>query len=102
MYENQRAEASEIDFSDIAEMTMSTGPTAAFSLAKSSKLSPCKEEDHIYVDADGAGTFQIKSKGYQTTINRVLRQSMLREAEPHYGTHKPGLQRQALMHLTPR
>ncbi|MDD3457100.1 BrnA antitoxin family protein [Sphaerochaeta sp.] len=84
------AESSEIDFSDIAEMTdEQLAQLQPSHLRNPANYRPVKKKISIYVEADVLEHFKSKGKGYQTTINRVLRQSMLSEAEPHYGTHKP-------------
>lgn len=49
---------------------------------------PLKKRISIYVDADVLEHYKSKGKGYQTKINKVLRQDMLREISPEYGKAK--------------
>ncbi len=75
-----------IDFSDIPEMTdeqlVQLQPSH---LRNPENYRPIKKKISIYVDADVLEYFKAKGKGYQTRINKVLRQEMLRETAPSYG-----------------
>ena len=75
-----------IDYSDIPEMTdeqlAQLQPSHLRNLAN---FRPIKKKISIYVDADVLEHYKSKGKGYQTKINRVLRESMLRETAPTYG-----------------
>jgi uncharacterized protein (DUF4415 family) len=46
---------------------------------------PIKKKISIKLDADVLEYFKAKGKGYQTRINKVLQQEMLRETAPSYG-----------------
>ena len=75
-----------IDYSDIPEMTdeqlAQLQPSHLRNLAN---FRPIKKKISIYVDADVLEHYKSKGKGYQTKINRVLREGMLRETSPTYG-----------------
>ncbi|MFA6732487.1 MAG: BrnA antitoxin family protein [Sphaerochaeta sp.] len=75
-----------IDYSDIPEMTdeqlAQLQPSHLRNLAN---FRPIKKKISIYVDADVLEHYKSKGKGYQTKINRVLREGMLRETAPTYG-----------------
>nr|WP_321298810.1 BrnA antitoxin family protein [uncultured Sphaerochaeta sp.] len=75
-----------IDYSDIPEMTdeqlAQLQPSLLGNLAN---FRPIKKKISIYVDADVLEHYKSKGKGYQTKINRVLREGMLRETAPTYG-----------------
>ncbi len=49
------------------------------------KVVPVKKAISIKLDADVLEYFKAKGKGFQTRINKVLRQEMLRETAPSYG-----------------
>ena len=71
-----------IDFSDIPEMTdEQLAHLQPSHLRNPANFRPIKKKISIYVDADVLEHYKSKGKGYQTTMNRVLRQSMLRETE---------------------
>ena len=75
-----------IDFSDIPEMT--DGQLAQLQpspLHNPANFRPIMKKISMYVDADVLDHYKSKGKGYQTKINRVLRQGMLRENAPSYG-----------------
>ncbi|MBJ2356255.1 BrnA antitoxin family protein [Sphaerochaeta sp. S2] len=75
-----------IDFSDIPEMTDEQLAQLQLShLRNPENYRPIKKKISIYVDADVLDHYKSKGKGYQTKINRVLRQGMLRETAPSYG-----------------
>ena len=75
-----------IDYSDIPEMTdeqlAQLQPSHLRNLAN---FRPIKKKISIYVDADVLEHYKSKGKGYQTKINRVFREGMLRETAPTYG-----------------
>ena len=75
-----------IDYSDIPEMTdeqlAQLQPSHLRNLAN---FRPIKKKISIYVDADVLEHYKSGGKGYQTRINAVLRQEMLRETAPTYG-----------------
>ena len=75
-----------IDFSDIPEMTdEQLAQLQPSHLRNPENYRPIKKKISIYIDADVLGHYKSKGKGYQTKINRVLRQGMLRENAPAYG-----------------
>lgn len=75
-----------IDFSDIPEMTdEQLAQLQPSHLRNPENYRPIKKKISIYVDADVLDHYKSKGKGYQTKINRVLRQGMLRETAPAYG-----------------
>jgi uncharacterized protein (DUF4415 family) len=75
-----------IDFSDIPELTPSVQKTLKRVVPREYyKVVPIKKAISIKLDADVLEYFKSKGKGYQTKINRVLRESMLRETAPTYG-----------------
>ncbi|WP_319755507.1 BrnA antitoxin family protein [uncultured Sphaerochaeta sp.] len=75
-----------IDFSDIPEMTdEQLAQLQPSHLRNPENYRPIKKKISIYVDADVLDHYKSKGKGYQTKINRVLRQGMLRETAPSYG-----------------
>jgi len=49
---------------------------------------PLKKRISICIDADVLHWYRSGGKGYQTKINKVLREDMLREAAPAYGKGK--------------
>jgi uncharacterized protein (DUF4415 family) len=76
-----------IDFSDIPEMTdEQLAQLQPSHLRNPENYRPIKKKISIYVDADVLEHYKSKGKGYQTKINRVLRQGMLRESAPVYGS----------------
>ena len=75
-----------IDFSDIPELTPQFLETLKKVVPKGHyKVVPIKKAISIKVDADVLEYFKSKGKGYQTRINNILRQEMLRETAPVYG-----------------
>lgn len=86
MKKKDRTKHGGIDYSDIPEMTdeklAQLQPSHLRNLAN---FRPIKKKISIYVDADVLEHYKSKGKGYQTKINRVLREGMLRETAPTYG-----------------
>ncbi|WP_394698313.1 BrnA antitoxin family protein [uncultured Sphaerochaeta sp.] len=75
-----------IDFSDIPELTPDYLETLQRVVPRDYyKVVPVKKAISIKLDADVLEYFKAKGKGYQTRINKVLRQEMLRETAPSYG-----------------
>lgn len=75
-----------IDFSDIPEMTdEQLAQLQPSHLRNPANYRPIKKKISIYIDADVLEHYKSGGKGYQTKINRVLRQGMLREIAPAYG-----------------
>jgi len=74
------------DISDIPEMTdEQLAQLHPSHLLNRENYRPVKKKIFMYVDADVLEHYKSKGKGYQTNINRVLRQGMLREISPTYG-----------------
>lgn len=77
------------DISDIPELTPEEGARLRPAREVTPWLyKPLKKRISIYVDADVIEHLKSKGKGYQTKINRILRQDMLRETAPSYGEPK--------------
>ncbi|MGB4406126.1 MAG: BrnA antitoxin family protein [Sphaerochaeta sp.] len=75
-----------IDFSDIPELTPAYLATLERVVPREHfKLVPIKRAISIKLDSDVLEYYRSKGKGYQTRINKVLRQDMLRETAPAYG-----------------
>ncbi|MFA6732490.1 MAG: BrnA antitoxin family protein [Sphaerochaeta sp.] len=75
-----------LDFSDIPELTPSVQKTLKRVVPREYyKVIPIKKAISIKLDADVLEYFKSKGKGYQTRMNSVLRQEMLRESAPSYG-----------------
>jgi uncharacterized protein (DUF4415 family) len=75
-----------IDFSDIPELTPEYIATLHRVVPRDHyKVVPVKKAISIKLDADVLEYFKSKGKGYQTKINKVLRQEMLRETAPVNG-----------------
>ncbi|MGH0053494.1 MAG: BrnA antitoxin family protein [Sphaerochaetaceae bacterium] len=78
-----------IDFSDIPELTPEYLSTLKRVVPRDHfKVVPVKKTICIKLDADVLAHYKSKGKGYQTRINKVLRQDMLRETAPAYGKAK--------------
>jgi uncharacterized protein (DUF4415 family) len=76
----------EIDFSDIPELTQEYLSTLKRVVPKEHfKVIPIKKAISIKLDCDVLEYYKSKGKGYQTKINAVLRQDMLKETAPCYG-----------------
>ena len=74
------------DISDIPEMTdEQLAQLQPSHLLNPENYRPVKKKVCMYVDADVLEYYKSKGKGYQTKINAVLRQDMLRETAPAYG-----------------
>lgn len=83
--DNDIRSSKEIDFSDIPEMTdEQLAQLQPSHLRNPENYRPIKKKISIYIDADVLDHYKSKGKGYQTKINRVLRQGMLRETAPAY------------------
>lgn len=79
----------EIDFSDIPELTPEYLSTLKRVVPREHfKVVPIKKPINIKLDSDVLEYYKSKGKGYQTRINNVLRQNMLREIAPAYGKQK--------------
>lgn len=75
-----------LDFSDIPELTPSVQKTLKRVVPREYyKVIPIKKAISIKLDADVLEHYKSEGKGYQTRINAVLRQEMLRETSPTYG-----------------
>jgi uncharacterized protein (DUF4415 family) len=75
-----------IDFSEIPEFTPDYLKTLQRVVPRVYyKVVPVKKAISIKLDADVLEYFKSKGKGYQTRINKVLQQEMLRETAPSYG-----------------
>jgi uncharacterized protein (DUF4415 family) len=75
-----------IDFSDIPEMAdEQLAQLQPSHLRNPENYRPIKKKISIKLDADVLEYFKAKGKGYQTRINKVLQQEMLRETAPSYG-----------------
>ena len=73
------------DISDIPEMTdEQLAQLHPSHLLNRENYRPVKKKVCMYLDADVLEHYKSKGKGYQTNINRVLRQGMLREIAPTY------------------
>lgn len=66
---------SEIDFSDIPELTESFWQNAV----RGQFYKPVKQATTVRVDADVLAWLKREGKGYQTRINAVLREAMIRD-----------------------
>ena len=76
----------EIDFSDIPELSIEYLSTLKRVVPKKHfKVVPIKKAISIKIDSDVLEYYKSKGKGYQTKINTVLRQDMLKELAPSYG-----------------
>jgi uncharacterized protein (DUF4415 family) len=74
------------DISDIPELTdEELARMQSSHLLNPNNYRPVKKKISIYIDADVLEYYKSKGKGYQTKINRALRQGMLREIAPTYG-----------------
>ncbi len=79
----------EIDFSDIPELTPAYLATLKRVVPREHfKVVPIKKAISIKLDSDVLEYYKSKGKGYQTKINKVLRQDMLRETAPVYRKEK--------------
>ncbi|WP_320127879.1 BrnA antitoxin family protein [uncultured Sphaerochaeta sp.] len=78
------------DISDIPEMTDEQLKELKPShLRNPENYRPVKKKICMYLDADILEWYKADGKrGYQTKINQVLRQNMLRESSPVYGKVK--------------
>lgn len=65
----------EIDTSDIPELP----PEAWKDAARGKWYRPVKQAVSIRLDADVLAWLKTKGRGYQTRVNRLLRESMMRE-----------------------
>ncbi|PKL13174.1 MAG: cytoplasmic protein [Spirochaetae bacterium HGW-Spirochaetae-8] len=76
----------EIDFSDIPELTPAYLATLKKVVPREHfKVVAIKKAISIKLDSDVLEHYKSKGKGYQTRINKILRQEMLRETAPPYG-----------------
>lgn len=79
----------EMDFSDIPELTPAYLATLKKVVPREHfKVVPIKKAISIKLDSDVLEHYKSKGKGYQTRINKILRQEMLRETAPAYGKRK--------------
>lgn len=69
---------SEIDYSDIPETTDEFWKNAV----RNPLYKPIKQATTVRVDADVLLWLKSQGKGYQTRINAILRQAMVRALEP--------------------
>ena len=69
---------SEIDFSDIPELEESFWKNAIHNPF----YRPVKQQLTVRLDADVVAWLRQQGKGYQTRLNQVLRQVMLKEVQP--------------------
>ena len=78
------------DNSDIPEMTdEQLAELKPSHLRNPENYRPVKKKICMYIDADILQWYKSNGKrGYQTKINQVLRQNMLRESSPAYGKEK--------------
>ncbi|PKL20827.1 MAG: hypothetical protein CVV48_10965 [Spirochaetae bacterium HGW-Spirochaetae-4] len=84
--EIEELRARDIDFSDIPELTPQFMSTLERIVPREHfKVVPVKKAISIKLDSDVLEYYRSKGKGYQTKINAVLRQDMLRETAPAYG-----------------
>jgi len=67
---------SEIDFSEIPELTESFWKNAV----KIPYYRPVKQQVTVRLDADVVAWLKHKGRGYQTRLNQVLRKAMISEA----------------------
>ena len=73
------------DISDIPELTdEELARMQSSHLLNPENYRPIKKKISIFIDADVLEYYKSKGKGYQTKINRTLRQGMLREIAPTY------------------
>ena len=69
---------SEIDFSDIPELDDSFWKNAI----QNPFYRPVKQQLTVRLDADVVAWLRQQGKGYQTRLNQVLRQVMLKDVQP--------------------
>ena len=75
------------DISDIPELTNEELARMQSShLRNPENFRPIKKKISMFIDADVLEYYKSKGKGYQTRINRILRNEMLREIAPAYGS----------------
>ena len=70
---------SEIDFSDVAELDESFWKNAV----QNPLYKPTKQVTTIRIDADVMQWLKSQGKGYQTRMNKILREAMLKELKNH-------------------
>lgn len=70
---------SEIDFSDIPELDESFWKNAV----QNPFYKPTKQVTTIRIDADVMQWLKAQGKGYQTRMNKILREAMLKELNHH-------------------
>ena len=70
---------SEIDFSDIPELDESFWKNAV----QNPLYKPTKQVTTIRIDADVMQWLKSQGKGYQTRMNKILREAMLKELKNH-------------------
>ena len=70
---------SEIDFSDIPELDESFWKNAV----QNPFYKPTKQVTTIRIDADVMQWLKSQGKGYQTRMNKILREAMLKELKNH-------------------
>ena len=70
---------SEIDFSDIPELDETFWKNAA----QNPFYKPTKQVTTIRIDADVMQWLKSQGKGYQTRMNKILREAMLKEIKNH-------------------
>ena len=70
---------SEIDFSDVAELDESFWKNAV----QNPFYKPTKQVTTIRIDADVMQWLKSQGKGYQTRMNKILREAMLKELKNH-------------------
>jgi uncharacterized protein (DUF4415 family) len=76
----------EEDISDIPELTdEELARMQPSHLYNPENYRPLKKRISICIDADVLHWYRAGGKGYQTKINQVLREDMLRETAPAYG-----------------
>ena len=66
---------SEIDFSDIPPLDESFWANAV----RNPFYRPAKKQTSVRIDSDVLAWLRSKGKGYQTRMNQILREAMLRE-----------------------
>lgn len=70
---------SEIDFSDIPELDESFWQNAV----RNPYYKPVKKSTTVRIDADVMQWLKSQGKGYQTRMNKILREAMLEELKNH-------------------
>ena len=70
---------SEIDFSDIPELDENFWQNAV----QNPYYKPLKKSTTVRIDADVMQWLKAQGKGYQTRMNKILRDAMLQELKKH-------------------